>query len=152
MILRRRALLALLDPLLLARCGSAPQPPVLALTIKAEADQNPDPAGHPTPVAIRIYELTATAAFERADVFALIDRQAETLGADYVASDEAIVAPGEKRSITRELKPNTHFIGVIALFREIDQATWRVDVPAAPHGPTKLTLETHGTKLHISNK
>ena len=153
MISRRTALLALLGPLLLSRCGSAPPPPpVLTLTIQAGADQNPDPGGHPAPVAIRIYELTATPAFERADVFALIDRQAETLGADYVASDEVIVAPGEQRTIMRELKPNTRFIGVIALFRAIDQASWRVDVPAAPHGPTKLTLETHDTKLTISRK
>lgn len=90
MILRRTTLLAPL--VLLARCGSSPPPPVLTLTIQTGPDQNPDSAGHPAPVAIRIYQLASLAAFSRADVFALIDRQAETLGADYLASDEVVVA------------------------------------------------------------
>jgi type VI secretion system protein VasD len=120
--------------------------------MQAGADQNPDPAGNPTPVAIRIYQLASPVAFDRADIFALIDRQAETLGADCLASDEVIVAPGEQRTITHELKPGTRFIGAIALFRAIDQARWRVDALAAPHGPTPLTLVTHDTQLTISTK
>ncbi len=151
MMLRRTMLLAPLA--LLVRCGSSPPPsPVLMLTIQAGADQNPDPAGHPTPVAIRIYELASTASFERADVFALIERQAEVLGADLVASDEVLVAPGERRNVTRDLKPNTRFIGAIALFRAIDQATWRVDMPAAPNGPTRMSLATRGLELTVSTK
>ena len=151
MILRRTTLLAPL--LLLARCGSSPPPPpVLALTIEAGPDQNPDPAGHAEPIAIRIYQLASLGAFSRADVFALIDRQAETLGADYLASDEVLVAPGERQQMTRDLKPNTRFIGAIALFRAIDQATWRVDVAAAATGPTPLTVATHGNQLTASTK
>ena len=151
MILRRTTLLAPLA--LLARCGSSPPPPpVLVLTIEAGSDQNPDPAGQAAPVAIRIYQLASLGAFSRADVFALIDRQAETLGADYLASDEVLVAPGERQQMTRDLKPNTRFIGAIALFRAIDQATWRVDVAAAATGPTPLTVATHGNQLTASTK
>ena len=151
MILRRTVLLAAL--VLLARCGTPPPaPPVLALTIEAGFDQNPDPAGHPVPVAFRVYQLASLGAFDRADVFALIDRQAETLGADCLASEEIIVAPGEKQTITRDLKPNTRFIGAVALFRAIDQAVWRVDAPAAPNGPTRLTLTTQGTKFSVATQ
>ena len=150
MIPRRTTFLAPL--VLLTRCGSSPPPPpVLTLTIDAGPDQNPDPAGQPAPVAVRIYQLAALGAFSRTDVFALIDRQAEALGADCLASDEVIVAPGDHQAMMRELKPDTRFIGAIALFRAIDQATWRVDVPAAPSGPTRLTLATHGTILTASS-
>jgi type VI secretion system protein VasD len=149
MILRRTMFAAPL--MLLARCGSSqPPPPVLALTIQAGADQNPDPAGHAAPVAIRVYQLASLGAFSRADVFALIDRPAEILGADYLASDEILAAPGERQTMTLDLKPNTRFIGAIALFRAIDQATWRVDVPAAANGTTRLTLATHGIELTAS--
>jgi type VI secretion system protein VasD len=145
MILRRTMVVAPL--VLLARCGSSPPPPpVLALTIEAGPDQNAEP------VAIRVYQLASLGAFNRADVFALIDRQGETLGADYLASDEVLVTPGERQQMTRDLKPNTRFIGAIALFRAIDQATWRVDVPAAATGPTQLTLATHGNQLTASTK
>jgi type VI secretion system protein VasD len=148
----RRAMLVM--PLLvLARCGSSPPPPpVLALTIQAGLDQNPDPAGHAAPVATRIYQLASLGAFSRADVFALIDQQAETLGADCLTSDEIIVTPGERQTMTRDLKPNTRFIGAIALFRAIDQAVWRVDVPAAASGTTQMTLATHTIQLIASTK
>ncbi len=156
MIPRRTMLLttlSILSPLLLAGCGSAPPPPpALKLTIQGGADQNPDPAGHPTPVAVHIYELASPAAFDRADIFALIDRQAETLGGDCLASEEVIVAPGEQRIVMHELNPGTRSIGAIALFRAIDQAKWRVDASAAPHGQTPLTLVTHDTHLTITSK
>ena len=59
MIRRRTSLL--LPVLWLARCGAAPPPPpVLDLTIVAGADQNPDPAGQPSPMAIRLYQLVST--------------------------------------------------------------------------------------------
>jgi type VI secretion system protein VasD len=151
MIVRRAMLVAPLA--LLVRCGSSPPPPpVLMLTIAAGSDQNPDPAGQPAPVAIRIYELASPGAFEQTDVFALIDRQTDTLGADYLGSQEVIVAPGQQQTLIRDLKSNTRFIGAIALFRAIDQATWRVDVPAAPSGPTRMTLATRSVKLFVSTK
>ena len=146
---RRTVLLAPL--LLVARCAAPPpQPPTLALTIHAGANQNPDPAGRPTPVAIRIYQLAALGAFERADVYTLMDREAEALGADRLASDEIIVAQGATHTQVMDLKPNTRFIGAVALFRAIDRATWRVHVPAAPNGPTRLTLVTSGLQLTVS--
>jgi type VI secretion system protein VasD len=148
--LTRRA--ALLGPLLLlTRCGSSPPPPpVLDLTIQAGRDQNPDPAGQPTAVAIRVYQLASPDSFNRADVFALIDRQAETLGADGLGSDEFLLAPGERRQITRDLKPGTRAVGAIALFRQIDQAAWRVSAPAEANGPTRLVLSTAGLKITVS--
>jgi type VI secretion system protein VasD len=147
MILRRTTLLVPL--VLLSGCGSS-LPPILALTIQAGAEQNPDPAGRPTPVAIRIYQLALLSAFNRADIFGLIDRQADTLGTDCLASDEMIVTPGERRTATLDLKPNTRFIGAAALFRAFDQATWRVAGPAALSGLTHLTLVTSGTRLIAS--
>jgi type VI secretion system protein VasD len=136
--------------LLMARCGSQPKPPVLMLTIHAAGDQNPNPAGQPTAVAIRIYQLASLGNFTRADVFALIDRQSETFGADLLGVDEFVVAPGETQQITRELKAGTRFIGAVALFRQIDRATWRVQAPAAASGPTRLTLATVGLQLTAS--
>lgn len=147
MISRRTSLL--LPMLWLARCGSAPPPPPsLDLTITAGADQNPDPAGQPAPVAIRLYQLASDTAFARADVFALTDHESATLGLDDLGSEEIIIAPGERRSIVHPLKPGARILGVAALFRDIDRATWRAQAPLAEHGPTRLTLTT--AKLRIT--
>ena len=80
--------------LLLTQCSSPPPPPpVVTVTITASAQQNPDTSGHPSPVAVRIFQLNATAKFERADVYALIDREQQTLGADDAGSQEFVLAP-----------------------------------------------------------
>lgn len=140
---RRHLLLSM--PALVASCAAPPPPPAtLSLRIIAGADQNPDPSGHAAPVAIRIYDLAETGAFERADVFALADHDAATLGADNLGATEVLLAPGEQRVVTQDLKPGVAFVGVAVLFRDIDRATWRVQAPVAAHGPTKLVLHTAG--------
>ena len=55
------------------------------------------------------------------------------------ASTEYLVAPGDNKTITVNLKPNVSAIGVAVLYRDIDRAAWRADAPAAANGPTKLT-------------
>jgi len=151
-MISRRSLLAL--PAALAACAAPPPPPppppVLDLTIAAGADQNPDPSGHPTPVAVRLYMLAGTGRFERADVFALTEREAQTLGDQSLGSEEVIVRPGETRNIHRELKPGVQFLGVGVLFRDIDRARWRAVSPLAPHGPTRLMLKTSGVTATLA--
>jgi type VI secretion system protein VasD len=147
MISRRSALV--LPTLWLARCGSSPPPPPsLNLTITAGADQNPDPAGQPAPVAIRLYQLASDTAFARADVFALTDHEAATLGADDLGSEEIVIAPGEHLSIAHPLQPGARVLGVAVLFRDIDRAAWRAQAPLAGHGPTRLVLTT--AKLRVT--
>jgi type VI secretion system protein VasD len=148
-----RHAVSLMFALLLAACAAAPPPPpppTLALNVVGGADQNPDPDGHPTPVAVRIYELAGTAAFERADVFALTERTPATLGSDTLGSEEFIVGPGETRAVEHPLKTGVQAIGVVVLFRDIDRAQWRAVAPAAASGPTKLTLQTAGTTVTLA--
>jgi type VI secretion system protein VasD len=139
---------------LLSGCSQAPPPPppppVLNLTVKSGADQNPEQNGKPAPVAVKLIQLGATGAFERADVFALSDREAATLGPDLLGSETIIMTPGQTRMLERRLKTGAQFLGVAVLFRDIDQATWRAIAPLAANGPTKLTLTI--SKLSVSLK
>ena len=131
--------------LAVAGCASAPPPPaVLSMDMVAGPDQNPDVVGKPAPVAIHLFQLSATAKFERADVFALIEREQQTLGTDGLASEEFVLSPNENRTIARELKHDTQFVGVAVLFRDIDHATWRAIAPVKDSGPSRLVLSTHG--------
>jgi type VI secretion system protein VasD len=136
----RRHLLALLA---LATCSKAPEPkppPVLSLTMIGGADQNPDLSGKAAPVAVRVYQLTQTAKFERGDVFALTEHEQEALGQDAAGSQEFVLSPGETQQKQFELKAGVTAIGIVVLYRDIDNAQWRADAPAASNGPTKLTL------------
>jgi type VI secretion system protein VasD len=139
--------------LLAGSCAAPPPPPppaVLELKVMGGANENPDPAGHPLPMVLRIYDLASTAQFERADAFALIERGAAVLGPDSLGTEEIPIAPGETKTISHPLKPGVQAIGVVALFRDIDHAVWRAVQPAAPHGPTKLEAHTDGLKVTLA--
>jgi type VI secretion system protein VasD len=138
-MIHRRLLLAL-PAILAARCSSAEEPAVLTFTVLGGADQNPDRAGQPATVAVKLFQLKSNTAFERADVFALIEREQQTLGADSLGSEQFVIRPGETRTVTRELKPGAQFIGTVVLFRDIDRARWRGVAPAAASGPSRRTL------------
>ena len=147
----RRSLALLPVALLLAQCGPEVKPPaVLTLTITGSADQNPDINGKAAPIAVRIYQLTATAKFERGDVFALTEHEAATLGTDDAGSQEFVIAPSESRTLKLELKPQVQAIGVVALYRDVDKSQWRANAPVATSGPSKLTLAI--AKLAITLK
>ncbi len=136
-----RAGLALL--VALASCSSTPSPPPpasLALTVQAGTDQNPDGAGLPAPVAVRLVFLASPAAFDRGEFFALTEREQATLGADDLGSQEFIVRPGETRRVETAVKPGAQTLGVIVLFRDIDHASWRATSPLKANGPTALRL------------
>lgn len=135
----------------LAACGGPPPPPpVLELTLIGGADQNKDPTGKPVSVALRLYELSATTKFDRADVFALIEHDKATLGADSPAMEEFVLAPGETRKVTHPLKTGVSTVGLIALFRDIDHATWRASAPVAAQGETRLSVRTEGLKVTMA--
>ena len=148
-MISRRSLLPLLPALVLAHCGPKP-PGVVTLTMIGSADQNPDSAGKAAPVAVHIYQLTQTAKFERSDVFALTEHEQQTLGQDDAASQEIVLSPGETQTKQFELKPGVQAIGVVVLYRDIDNAQWRADSAVATSGPTKLTLNVG--KLAITLK
>ncbi|WP_270938730.1 type VI secretion system lipoprotein TssJ [Falsiroseomonas oryzae] len=136
---RRAGLAALLA---LAACASPPPPPaVVTLEIEGTAEQNPDTTGRASPVALQIYLLNATAKFERGDVFALTERERDTLGTDSAGSEQFVIAPGERRTVVREVRQGVQAIGIVALFRDVDTgATWRAVRPIATSGPTTIRI------------
>ena len=138
---RPRVVLAVLClGLPLAGCGPSapPPPPVVTIVVTGSGDQNPDVNGAAARVAVRIFQLSAAAKFERADVYALIDHEQQTLGTDDVASEEFVLSPSESRTVKIEPKPGVSAVGVTALYRDIDHAQWRADAPVASSGPTRL--------------
>jgi type VI secretion system protein VasD len=149
--MKRSLLTGLICLAALSGCGGPPpNPPVLTLTIVGNANQNPDGTGAAQPVAVRVYQLAATAKFMQADIFAIKDREAQTLGAESMGSQEILVAPGETKVVKADLKPTVSSIGVAAMFQNIDAASWRAVESAAPQGPTALTATIN--KLTITLK
>jgi len=150
MIGRRRLLLGAVPAALLVEgCGGPPPPPVVDVTIRASADINPNPAGTPVSVAARLYSLNARGKFESADVYSLMQREAQTLGAESAGFEEFVVRPGETRKATLMPKPGVRFIGVAVLFRDIDRSQWRIVAPIAESGLSKFVLSISGNRAAL---
>jgi len=129
----------------LTGCGGPPPkppppPPVLTVIMTGGADQNPDGSGNAQPVAVHLYQLVSPAKFERADFYALTDREQQTLGSDNLGSQSFVLAPSESRTLTIEPGPTLRELGVVVEYRDIDQAKWRAVAPVATSGPTRLEL------------
>jgi type VI secretion system protein VasD len=149
----KRRLLMLALPLAATMCAAPPKPPpppVLELTIQAGPKLNPETDGHPAPVAIRLYQLGGSGAFQQADILALVQREATTLGQDLLAAETLTVNPGQTLKVERQLKPGAQFLGAAVLFRDIDHAQWRGLAPLAPNGPTNLTLKADALAMTLS--
>ncbi len=110
-------------------CASVPKPSIATITVAASADSNPDAAGRPSPVVVRLYQLKENVAFNGADFFALYDDEQKVLGGDLVSRSEYLLKPSEKRSLEIEVSPDARFVGAVAAFRDIRNARWRVVVP-----------------------
>jgi type VI secretion system protein VasD len=114
--------------------SSAPKaaPPVPArLNVAARADVNPDEAGRPSPVVLRVYQLKDDAAFRNADFFALFDKEQATLAASLIDRQEFVLAPGDQRNnLEYPISGEAKFLAVAAAYRDIRNADWRVLTPA----------------------
>src|SRR5262245_32668588 len=136
----------------LTACAKAPPPPPpppepVALDIMVEADGtvNPDIAGRASPVVLRSYQLRTEGAFEGGDFFALYGNAAAVLGPDLVASQDTAVRPGEHKELKDTLDPHTRLLGIVAGFRDVNNAHWRAVVSVPAKGPTHQQL---GIRLH----
>lgn len=96
------------------------------------ADLNPSASGRPSPLPLRLFELSAATAFNKADFLALYQGELQALGAELLAREELVLGPGEVRTMQRVLKPETRFIGVFGAFRSFERAVWRAVAPVQP--------------------
>lgn len=116
------------------------------LTIAASVDANPDAAGRPSPVVLRIYQLKGDAAFSRADFFALLDDDQKALGAELISRDEFVLAPAESRNLDMVISNDARFVAATAGFHDIRNSEWRVLVP----GPVKgLTVAVERARVRL---
>lgn len=93
--------------------------------VEASEDLNPDYDGQASPIVVRMYQLKSAVAFNNATFFALYDSDVAELGDDLEGTEELELRPGDKLELEREFKPDTRFVGFIAGYRDIDNASWR---------------------------
>jgi type VI secretion system protein VasD len=147
-----------------ASCGKAPPPPPAAapvtiaapaeaparaatMTLVAAADVNPNAEARPSPVVVRIYQLRADGAFQKAEFLSVFDDEQGTLGAELITRDEFVLVPAETRTLAVTLAPETRFVGALAAFRDFRGSEWRAVIPAPRGG---WTVSVAGTRVTLT--
>jgi type VI secretion system protein VasD len=139
---------------------AAPPPPVpLRVSVHVAADANPDIAGRPSPVVVRVYMLRSNDAFKGQDLEPLYFRDKEVLAADLVSREEWTLHPGETHDATWMVPPDVHAVGMMAALREYRGLPWKLEVPippppapkaakAPPSAASPFTIEIDRTGVH----
>lgn len=126
-----------------------PEPSSIEAQLKASDDVNPDLEGRPSPLVVRLYELKSLSVFNNADFFALYEQDVALLGDDLLVRAEYFLPPRKTIAVARELKEDTRFIGIIAAFRDIENAIWRKSIEIELNEKTSFVVEFKNTTVEI---
>ena len=125
------------------------------LKVKAEItaveELNPDYQGRPSPVSIIIFQLASEDVFSNADFFSLFEPEAAVLGGDMLARTQILVQPGEVREWVAEFEKETAFVGVVAAFRDIENAQWRATMSLPKKGFIKKFFKKNKMKITVDS-
>ena len=149
-VARRRWLGAALVVGLAAGCASAPKPTKVSGSIEASPTINPSASQRPSPLMLRIYELKSPTTFNAADFMSLYQRDQAELATDLVAREELTLAPGETRSLSKMLSPDTRYIGVVAAFRDVEHARWRSIAIVEPGKSKKVVIRADALSVAVT--
>jgi len=118
--------------------------------IKTSTDVNPDPAGRPSPVVVRIYLLRSPGPFLNADFFDLYDNANATLGQNLIIWEEVELRPGEAREFDTKIDIATKYVGVLAAYRDLEHSRWRELVTLPDKKKVYLNIKLDSLAVSVS--
>ncbi len=127
--------------------------PQLVINIQAEANINPNVEGKPSPVEVRIYQLSDSQAFNQADFIQLYNDAQGVLKAELlIARQLASVLPNESRKEVIPLAAETKYIGVIAGFADYREAKNKVIYQPVVLGSSAISIQLDGVNLSVTGE
>lgn len=130
--------------------GGPPKDIVLEGDLIASAAINPNRDGRASPVTVVVFHLKSADAFLTKDFFNLYDADSGVIDDDLIQRIDMQIQPSQTIPIASEFDPETTHIGVLAAFRDIDNAEWRAVVPLPEKG-LKAKLNPFSKKRLIVN-
>lgn len=122
----------------------------LKLVFEVGENINPDEKHSPSPVYIRLYELTGDKTFSKLDFLELYERDTALLGKELLAKQELdAVLPGTARQERFVLNPETRYVALFAEFYQYRDAKFKVVFEVTPSNVVENTavVEISDNKL-----
>lgn len=126
----------------------------LKLILTADKDINPDEKRSPSPLFIRLYELTSDQAFNKADFLELYEKGDTLLGKDMIAKRELNrLVPGEVQQEQWVLDPKTRYVALFAEFYEYRNSKYKLVFPVTSANVIKNTvrIEVTGNQMLLQS-
>ena len=121
--------------------------------IEAVKEINPNFSGEPSPVLLRVFQLSNDVNFAKSGFTDLLATDLGGLGNELIQSNDYLIQPGSTKSIKIDISKETKYFGLVSGFMDIENASWRqlVVVPKPgmfTFGRGKLLIRVN--KLSIS--
>jgi len=124
-------------------------PPSTDLIINVSKSVNPDTSERPSPVVMKIFELSSRTIFDTQDFFSLYDTPEKILGPDLLKKDELELQPDSVQQYKMSLNRNTRYVGVVVAYRNIDQARWRAVIEVDPTGYDDISVNVEAIATYM---
>lgn len=123
----------------------------LVLTSDAGNHLNPDEAGKPLSVVLRVYQLTSLERFATVNADSLWLEPQKALGSTLVDSRELTLRPGIGQVDTIVLPASIGYVGVAAFFRNEKDSRWKVAFDAKSLRKEGVWSSEKGLRLLVDN-
>lgn len=148
-----RFLLPCLLVMALSGCSfwKSKEDPQLHLNIQAATNINPNINGKPSPLELRVYQLSDNQAFTQADFVQIFNDHQGVLKAELLVTRQLeSIYPGETRKIVQPLAAEAKYIGVIAGFADYREARDKVIYTLTGDRNTPINVNIDGVNLSLS--
>jgi type VI secretion system protein VasD len=120
----------------------------LTLEFIIDRDVNPNDSERPSPLYLRLYQLSSPTQFEKSEFVDIYEKDKEILKDELIArQDLSPFIPGETRKERFVLKPGTRYIAIYAEFSQYSKSTYKVVFPV-----TENNVIRNREKISISGK
>ncbi len=124
-------------------------PPSTDLKINVSKNVNPDTSDRPSPVVMKIFDLSSITIFDTQDFFSLYETPEKLLGTDLLKKDELELQPNSVQEYKMSLNRNTRYVGVVVAYRNIDQARWRAVIEVDPTGYDDIDVNVEAIATYM---
>ncbi|WP_087024162.1 type VI secretion system lipoprotein TssJ [Thaumasiovibrio subtropicus] len=138
------------DPLLFWRDSG---PALLTVNISAEDNINPNVDEKPSPIELRVYQLSDSEAFQQAEFLPLYEDEQGVLKATLLNTRQLqSVLPGETRKEVFPFNAETKFIGVIAAFADYREANNKAIYAVEEAASNTINITLDGVNMTMTGE
>jgi len=131
-----------------------PEQGEIKIHLIADKDINPNEYGHPAPLNLFIYNVREVDVFSNADFFEIIEGTSKALQSASSEIYEAILKPGEKRTIFLKPENDVQTLGIVGAYRNLNDSVWLITwtLPKTPRSWWGRIFSDDGIELNVNFK